>query len=175
MHSTGNQLFDQDFEDKLTVTAKLADGNDLPSWLTFVPATWTFEARPSEIEGFDVNDPKFAGQNWEIKVTATDLQGASVSTTFTLTLTEGELYVQGTDTADSWVGVRRRQRFDGEASRLVRLIPSAMPPLLLRSTSISSAQSKSAHWITARAAAETRKVTSITRSRSSSALLSMTR
>lgn len=106
-------FFDQDFEDKLTVTAKLADGNDLPSWLTFVPATWTFEARPSEIEGFDVNDPKFAGQNWEIKVTATDLQGASVSTTFTLTLTEGELYVQGTDTADSWVGVRRRQRFDG--------------------------------------------------------------
>ena len=106
-------FFDQDLEDKLTVTATLDDDTVLPSWLTFDPATWTFEARPRDIDGFDANDPKFAGQNWEIKVTATDLQRASVSTTFTLTLTEGELYVQGTNTADSWVGVRRRQRFDG--------------------------------------------------------------
>ncbi|MFJ5504659.1 putative Ig domain-containing protein [Pectobacterium carotovorum] len=63
--------------DTLTLSATLADGTALPSWLSFNPATGTFSGTPAN---GDVG-------NLTIKVTATDGSNASVSTTFGLTVT----------------------------------------------------------------------------------------
>ncbi|WP_420899326.1 putative Ig domain-containing protein [Pectobacterium parmentieri] len=62
--------------DTLTLSATLADGSPLPSWITFNPATGTFSGTPAN---GDVG-------NLTIKVTAND-GDASVSTTFGLTVT----------------------------------------------------------------------------------------
>ncbi|MBI0432194.1 putative Ig domain-containing protein, partial [Pectobacterium parmentieri] len=62
--------------DTLTLSATLADGSPLPSWITFNPATGTFSGTPGN---GDVG-------NLTIKVTAND-GDASVSTTFSLTVT----------------------------------------------------------------------------------------
>jgi Ca2+-binding RTX toxin-like protein len=61
-----------DAGDLLTYTATLANGNPLPSWLSFNAATRTFSGTPTND---DVG-------NLSLKVTATDSAGASVSTTF---------------------------------------------------------------------------------------------
>ncbi|POE11853.1 hypothetical protein BV921_05660 [Pectobacterium odoriferum] len=63
--------------DTLTLSATLADGTALPSWLSFNPATGTFSGTPAS---GDIG-------NLTIKVTATDGSSASVSTTFSLTVT----------------------------------------------------------------------------------------
>ncbi|AOR63733.1 putative Ig domain-containing protein [Pectobacterium wasabiae] len=63
--------------DTLTLSATLADGSPLPSWLSFNPATGTFTGTPS---GSDIGI-------LSIKVTAND-GDASVSTTFNLTVTD---------------------------------------------------------------------------------------
>ncbi|MCA5931583.1 putative Ig domain-containing protein [Pectobacterium versatile] len=63
--------------DTLTLSATLADGTALPSWLSFNPATGTFSGTPAN---GDVG-------SLTIKVTATDGSNASVSTTFGLTVT----------------------------------------------------------------------------------------
>ena len=62
--------------DTLTLSATLADGSALPSWLSFNPATGTFSGTPAN---GDVG-------SLSIKVTAND-GDASVSTTFNLTVT----------------------------------------------------------------------------------------
>ncbi|KHN92636.1 ig family protein [Pectobacterium actinidiae] len=63
--------------DTLTLSATLADGSPLPAWLSFNPATGTFSGTPGN---GDVG-------NLSIKVTATDTTHASVSTSFSLTVT----------------------------------------------------------------------------------------
>ncbi|MBQ4774160.1 hypothetical protein F9U44_21985, partial [Pectobacterium versatile] len=63
--------------DTLTLNARLADGTALPAWLSFNPATGTFSGTPAS---GDIG-------NLTIKVTATDGSSASVSTTFSLTIT----------------------------------------------------------------------------------------
>ncbi|WP_039279437.1 putative Ig domain-containing protein, partial [Pectobacterium brasiliense] len=63
--------------DTLTLSATLADGTALPSWLSFNPATGTFSGTPSNADVGALS----------IKVTATDTTNASVSTTFSLTVT----------------------------------------------------------------------------------------
>ncbi|KHT31972.1 putative Ig domain-containing protein [Pectobacterium carotovorum] len=63
--------------DTLTLSATLADGTALPAWLSFNPATGTFSGTPAN---GDVG-------SLTIKVTATDGSSASVSTTFSLTVT----------------------------------------------------------------------------------------
>ncbi|QDX96989.1 tandem-95 repeat protein [Pectobacterium carotovorum subsp. carotovorum] len=63
--------------DILTLSATLADGSPLPAWLSFNPATGTFSGTPGN---GDVG-------NLSIKVTATDTTHASVSTNFSLTVT----------------------------------------------------------------------------------------
>ncbi|POD94066.1 putative Ig domain-containing protein [Pectobacterium odoriferum] len=68
---------DVDAGDTLTLSATLADGTPLPSWLSFNPATGTFTGTPAN---GDVG-------SLTIKVTATDGSNASVSTTFGLTVT----------------------------------------------------------------------------------------
>ena len=67
---------DVDVGDSLTLSATLADGSPLPSWLSFDPATQTFSGTP--LNG-DVG-------NLDIRVTATDTAGATASQDFTVTV-----------------------------------------------------------------------------------------
>ena len=68
---------DVDAGDVLTYSATLADGSALPGWLTFDAATGSFSGTPAT-----------AG-NYVLRVTATDLAGASASQSFTLAVESG--------------------------------------------------------------------------------------
>ncbi|WP_146235430.1 putative Ig domain-containing protein, partial [Pectobacterium brasiliense] len=63
--------------DTLTLSASLADGSPLPSWLRFDPAIGTFSGTPGNS---DVG-------NLVIRITATDGSNTSISTSFGLTVT----------------------------------------------------------------------------------------
>jgi len=63
-------FFDDDGNNTLTYGAKLANGNPLPTWLTFDTITRTFDGIPTIV------------QTLLIKVTATDTAGATASATF---------------------------------------------------------------------------------------------
>ena len=65
---------------KVTVVAKLADGQDLPTWVQFDARSGTFQIVPP---------PGFNGELL-IKVTATDDEGREASTIFKLTVGEGK-------------------------------------------------------------------------------------
>jgi Ca2+-binding RTX toxin-like protein len=67
---------DVDAGDSLTLTATLADGTALPSWLSFDAATRTFSGTPANA---DVG-------NLSIKVTASDSAGATAETSFAVTV-----------------------------------------------------------------------------------------
>ncbi|WP_198525066.1 putative Ig domain-containing protein, partial [Kamptonema formosum] len=67
---------DVDAGDTLTYNATLADNSALPAWLTFDAATGTFEGTPANEDVGDIS----------VKVTATDSAGATVDSTFTLTV-----------------------------------------------------------------------------------------
>jgi VCBS repeat-containing protein len=67
---------DVDRGDKLSYTATLADGSALPSWVTFNAATQTFSGTSG--------DPT----RLHVKVTATDLVGATASSAFTLDIAQ---------------------------------------------------------------------------------------
>ncbi|WP_263406630.1 putative Ig domain-containing protein [Candidatus Dactylopiibacterium carminicum] len=67
---------DADVGDSLTYSAALADGSALPAWLQLDAATGTFSGTPG-------NDHVGA---LEIRVTASDLVGASISQSFSLTV-----------------------------------------------------------------------------------------
>lgn len=72
-----NSFRDVDVGDALTYTARLANGDPLPDWLTFDAQTGTFSGTPAN---GDVGELQLA-------VTATDLAGASASQTFALEVT----------------------------------------------------------------------------------------
>jgi Ca2+-binding RTX toxin-like protein len=74
----GDTFFDDDFihGDALTLSATLADGSVLPDWLVFDATTGTFIGTPDNWD---------AGSH-EIRVTATDTAGTSVSDVFALTV-----------------------------------------------------------------------------------------
>ena len=67
---------DVDVGDTLTLSASLADGSPLPSWLSFDPATSTFSGTP--LNG-DVG-------SLSLRVTATDTSGATASQDFTVSV-----------------------------------------------------------------------------------------
>jgi len=67
-----SSFFDDDGNNTLTYSAKLSNGNPLPAWLNFNPATRTFSGTLQEIGTFS------------IKVTAIDTVQAAVSSTFSL-------------------------------------------------------------------------------------------
>lgn len=80
---------DADLNDRLTLTATLADNSPLPSWLTFDGTTFA---------GTPGNE---AVGNLSIKVTATDISGAAVSNTFSLVVDNtNDAPVAGTPIAD---------------------------------------------------------------------------
>ncbi|MBA1244042.1 putative Ig domain-containing protein [Pseudomonas japonica] len=81
--------------DALTFTATLQDGTPLPSWLTFDPATRTFNGTP---------DDDAAGV-YNFLVTATDTKGASASDVFALTVADAPpTTVTGTDAGETLTG-----------------------------------------------------------------------
>ncbi|MDP2170096.1 MAG: putative Ig domain-containing protein [Rhodocyclaceae bacterium] len=69
-------FIDADLGDRLSYSATLADGTNLPAWLQLDAATGTFSGTPG-------NDNVGAV---DIRVTATDLAGASASQSFSLTV-----------------------------------------------------------------------------------------
>ena len=81
---TSKTFSDIDSGDTLTYSARLVvDGayeTDLPEWLSFDPQTRTFSGTP----------PAGETGEFEIRVIATDLAGATASESFTLTIEEGE-------------------------------------------------------------------------------------
>lgn len=87
----GNTFADIDAGDTLTLSAALANGNPLPSWLSFNPATQTFSGIPPLVNIGSLN----------IRVTATDSAGASVSDVFALDV---GLNIVGTLQADNLIG-----------------------------------------------------------------------
>ncbi|MCF5900103.1 putative Ig domain-containing protein, partial [Aeromonas veronii] len=73
-----NTFADVDVGDSLTLSATQADGSALPGWLSFNPATGTFSGTP--VNG-DIG-------SISIRINVTDLNNASVSSTFTLTVVQ---------------------------------------------------------------------------------------
>ncbi|MDX3978687.1 MAG: putative Ig domain-containing protein [Shinella sp.] len=71
-----NTFSDQNPHDTLSVTATLANGDPLPSWLAFDPATGTFSGTPGKGNTGAVT----------IHVTATDTSGETALASFTLTV-----------------------------------------------------------------------------------------
>jgi Ca2+-binding RTX toxin-like protein len=67
---------DSDEDDTLTLSATLADGNALPSWLSFNAATRTFSGTPTNANVGSLS----------LKVIATDEAGATASSTFSVTI-----------------------------------------------------------------------------------------
>ncbi|WP_116453721.1 beta strand repeat-containing protein, partial [Pokkaliibacter plantistimulans] len=77
---------DVDAGDRLTFSATLSDGSALPSWLSFNAATATFSGTPSSSDVGTLS----------IRVTATDSSGASISSGFSLSITDVSTPVAGT-------------------------------------------------------------------------------
>ena len=72
---------DADPGDVLSYSANLADGSDLPGWLSFDPATRTFSGTP-----------QLSDAGWfDLTVTVTDSTGLNASSTFSLGITESNV------------------------------------------------------------------------------------
>jgi len=76
---------DADIEPVMT-RATLANGDPLPDWLSFNPATGTFSGLPP---GYNNGDGDASVHSIALKVTASDDAGASASTTFSLGVPSG--------------------------------------------------------------------------------------
>ncbi|QHG20471.1 tandem-95 repeat protein (plasmid) [Nostoc sp. ATCC 53789] len=87
-----NTFADVDAGDSLTYTATLANGNSLPTWLTFNANTGTFSGTPDDPNNGTIS----------IKVTATDTSNATANDTFDLTVTPvNDPPVAGDDSASA--------------------------------------------------------------------------
>jgi len=87
-----NTFADADAGDTLTYSATLANGNPLPTWLSFNATTRTFSGTPDDPDNGTIS----------IKVTATDSSNASVDDTFNLTVTPvNDAPVAGDDSASA--------------------------------------------------------------------------
>ena len=69
---------DPDPADILTYSASKADGSPLPAWLSFNASTRTFSGTPADADAASLN----------LRVTATDPHGASISDSFSLTVSD---------------------------------------------------------------------------------------
>jgi VCBS repeat-containing protein len=78
-HVPVNTFTDVDAGDSLTLGAKLSNGDPLPAWLVFDPATQTFSGTPTGSSTGSIG----------IQLTATDLAGATANSNFNLTVTGG--------------------------------------------------------------------------------------
>jgi Ca2+-binding RTX toxin-like protein len=83
--------------DELTLTATLENGDPLPDWLTFDPATGAFSGSPTDGDIGALT----------IQITATDPSNATISTTFNLEISEApdpNIGTPGDDTIDGGEG-----------------------------------------------------------------------
>ena len=97
---------DPDAGDTLTYMATLTNGNLLPAWLTFNPATKTFSGTPS---------PANLG-SFNVRVTATDGGGLSASDVFRVTVgASADQFLTGTDGDDILVTYSGNDTIDGLA------------------------------------------------------------
>ena len=97
-----NTFSDVDVGDELTYTATKADGSALPAWLAFDNETGTFSGIPTQTS---------AGL-WDVRVTATDQDDASVSAVFVLDVAN---HIVGTAAAKNIVGTALRDVIEGSA------------------------------------------------------------
>ena len=72
----GNTFSDVDAGDALTYSARLQNGDPLPSWLSFDATTRTLSGTAA------------GAGTWDIQITATDLSGASVADVFAVTVNQ---------------------------------------------------------------------------------------
>lgn len=86
--------FNDPDEDTLTLAATLAGGGALPGWISFNSGSRTFSGTPLSGDVGVIN----------VTVTATDPEGASVSDTFALTVTEALATIAGTSGNDTLYG-----------------------------------------------------------------------
>ncbi len=93
----------------LTLSARLADGSALPAWLTFDAGTLTFSGTPSAADATTGATPQ---RVLDIVVTATDLEGASTSDSFVLTVFASRT-VTGTAAANNLTGNLADENFLG--------------------------------------------------------------
>jgi Ca2+-binding RTX toxin-like protein len=93
---------DTDVGDALSYSAALSSGAALPSWLVFDGATQTFGGTP----------PSNAAGLLDVRVTATDSAGESVSDDFVLDIAN---HIAGTGAAESLVGTAMRDVIEGMA------------------------------------------------------------
>ena len=100
-------FIDVDVDDVLTYTATLDNGDSLPHWLTFDAQTQTFSGTPADS---DIG-------TLQLRVTATDLAGASVSQKFALSvLSVGDIdnrIFLGTDGDDTLYGTADNDTING--------------------------------------------------------------
>ncbi|PSP02977.1 MAG: hypothetical protein BRC51_10955 [Cyanobacteria bacterium SW_12_48_29] len=87
--------------------ASLADGSDLPNWLSFAPESRTFSGTPTESDDGTLN----------LQVTATDSQGATASSEFSLNIAEVNDDTE-TDTVTKPVAVSTFNNNDGQLERM---------------------------------------------------------
>jgi len=106
----GDTFKDIDAGDVLKLTAMQANGDPLPAWLTFSPATGTFSGTASA-----------AGQ-WNIEVVATDLSGATATDVFSLnmdaaTVNPGGAVINGTTGDDTLNGTAGNDQMYGNKGK----------------------------------------------------------
>ena len=99
-----NTFTDIDVGDQLTLRASLANGDALPEWLVFDSATSLFSGTP----------PNTASGLLMITVTATDEQGASVTTGFALNVLDSVNVINGTALDDVLVGTVADDAINGD-------------------------------------------------------------
>lgn len=97
---------DVDQGDTLTLSAHLADGSPLPDWLSFDAAAGRFSGTPAYA---------LAGTALDLRITATDATGASVSDSFRLDLDATGLTLTGTADADELTGTEYNDTLIGNA------------------------------------------------------------
>lgn len=101
-----NTFVDPNAMDKITITATLANGDPLPSWLVFNAATRTFSGTPGYTNIGAIG----------IRVTATDMEGETAVSSFTLTVekeTPPAKTIKGTSDNDTLVGGSQKDALYG--------------------------------------------------------------
>ena len=100
-YSLPSNLFSDVEGDDLTLTATLADGSKLPSWLSFDGTK--FSGTPTVSEETTLN----------LKLIATDSAGASISQNFALTIDQTTKTISGTQTNDIFTSTSSDEEFTG--------------------------------------------------------------
>jgi hypothetical protein len=96
-------FIDKDANDTITYTAKLDNGDPLPSWLTFNPSTRTFSGIPNPTDKGEVS----------IRVIATDTSNASSLDTFSIKIEHPRVTFTGATGIDTFISGSGDDTMDG--------------------------------------------------------------